>query len=75
VTNGYLGVEQVAERFGISTRSVHEYVKRRAIPHRRLPAMRRIVFIEDELRAWIDGAALEVVHPPQGGRIVRPQSE
>jgi predicted DNA-binding transcriptional regulator AlpA len=73
VTNGYLGVEQVAARFGVCTRTVHEWVKRRAIPHRRLPAVRPIVFLERELDAWVDGAELEEITPSQGGRIVRPK--
>ena len=74
MTSGYLGVESVAAMFDMSPRTVHELVKKRAIPHRKLPAMRRLVFLEDELRDWLDGAELEVVTPRQGGRICRPMT-
>ena len=42
------------------------------VPHRKPPGGRRCLFIEDEVRAWVDGAALEVVELPRGGRVVRP---
>lgn len=62
-----------AARFlgGISRRTIHEYTRRDAIPHRVLPHGRRCLFEADELRAWMDGAELERVDLPHGGRVVR----
>lgn len=68
----YLLVEDVAERLHCSTRTVHELTRTLAIPHRRLPGGRRCLFRPDELEAWENGAALEVVEQPRGGRVVRP---
>jgi excisionase family DNA binding protein len=70
----YLRVEDVAERLRCSTRSVHELTRTNAIPHRRLPGTRRCLFREDELAAWEDGAALDVVELTRGGRVVRPSA-
>ena len=33
--------------------------------------MRRCLFIEEELRRWLDGAAIETIELDGGGRIVR----
>jgi excisionase family DNA binding protein len=68
----YLLVEDVAERLRCSVRSVHELTRTLAIPHRRMPGSRRCLFRLDELEAWEDGAALEVLELDRGGRIVRP---
>jgi predicted DNA-binding transcriptional regulator AlpA len=69
----YLRLEDVAEDFlRCSPRSVHELTRRNAIPLRRIPGVRRVLFVEDELRAWIDGAELEVI---DGGRVVRPKGK
>lgn len=68
----YLLVEDVAARHRCSTRSVHELTRLRAIPHRKLPGSRRCLFLEHELAAWENGAALEVVELPRGGRVVKP---
>lgn len=56
---------------GLSRRTIHEYTRRDEIPHRVLPHGRRCLFDPDELRAWMDGAELERVDLPHGGRIVR----
>ncbi len=69
----YLLVEDVADRLHVSPRTVHELTRTAAIPHRRLPGARRCLFREDELSAWEDGATLEVIDQPRGGRIVRPK--
>jgi hypothetical protein len=56
---------------GLSRRTIHEYSRRDEIPHRVLPHGRRLLFDPDELREWMDGAALERIDLPHGGRIVR----
>jgi len=33
---------------------------------------RRCLFVESDLLEWLDGAELEVVQLPLGGRVVRP---
>jgi len=67
----YILVEEVAKRLHVTPRTVHELTRTAAIPHRRLPGARRCLFREDELTAWENGAALEHVTQPRGGRIVR----
>jgi excisionase family DNA binding protein len=69
----YLLVEDVAVRLRCSRRTVHELTRTGAIPHRRLPGGRRCLFRPDELDAWEDGAPLEVIETPRGGRVVRPK--
>jgi hypothetical protein len=39
-----------------------------------LPHGRRCLFDPNELKAWMDGAELERVDLPHGGRVVRPRS-
>ena len=56
---------------GLSRRTIHEYTRRGEIPHRVLPHGRRCLFDPDELREWMDGASLERIDLPHGGRIVR----
>jgi excisionase family DNA binding protein len=70
----YLVVESVAERLHVSTRVVHELTRNKSIPHRKLPGMRRVLFVEAELEQWENGAELEVVDLRDGGRIVRPKA-
>jgi excisionase family DNA binding protein len=70
--NGYLLVEEVAERLRCSTRTIHELTRTSAIPHRRLPGTRRCLFRADELEAWENGSPLEVTKLPRGGRLVVP---
>lgn len=69
----FLLVEDVAEMLGCSPRTVHERTRLREIPHRKPAGVRRVLFLEDELRAWLDGAPLEVEELPRGGRVVRPK--
>lgn len=68
----YLLVEDVAAQLGCSVRSIHERTRLGDIPCRRPPGMRRWLFTQDELDAWINGAQLEVLEGPRGGRVVRP---
>jgi excisionase family DNA binding protein len=65
-------VEDVAALLGCSKRTVHERARLGEIPHRRPPAARRLLFLESEIRAWLDGSPLEIVPSPRGGRVVRP---
>jgi predicted DNA-binding transcriptional regulator AlpA len=71
----YLQVEDVAGLLGCSKRTVHERARLGQIPHRRPPSARRLLFVESEIRAWLDGAQLEMVQLPRGGRVVRPRVE
>jgi excisionase family DNA binding protein len=69
----YLVVEDVAKLLGVSRRTVHELTRTGRVPHRVLPHGRRCLFEEPWLRAWADGAELERIELPGGGRIVRPR--
>jgi len=69
----FLFVEDVAERERCSTRTIHERARLGEIPHLKRPGSRRLLFREDWLAAYDDGAQLEVVDQPRGGRIVRPK--
>jgi excisionase family DNA binding protein len=66
----YLVVEDVAELLHVSTRTVRELTRSGRIPHRRVPGQRRCLFLEGELREWLDGAELEARELPRGGRVV-----
>jgi excisionase family DNA binding protein len=68
VKRQYLTVEEVAELLRSTPRSVHGLTQQNRIPCRRLPGVRRLLFVEEELEAWINGAELEVV---DDGRVVR----
>ena len=69
----YLVVEDVCERYGVSSRWVHERTRKGTIPHRVLPHGRRCLFEEPWLEAYEAGCELEVVELHAGGRIVRPK--
>ena len=70
----FLLVEGAAALLGCSKRTVHERARLGEIPHRRPPAARRLLFLEPEIRAWLDGAPLELVELPRGSRVVRPRT-
>jgi excisionase family DNA binding protein len=73
--SGYRTVEEAAEILRVSTRTVHGLTGRRAIPCRRLPGTRRVLFRDGELEAWIESGGtieLEVVEGDRGGFAVRP---
>jgi hypothetical protein len=72
VATRFLTVEDVAAKYGISRRTIHELTRNARIPHRVLPNTRRCLFEEDALRLWEDGAELERVDLHNGGRIIRP---
>lgn len=69
----YLTVEEVAERYRCSVRTIHERVARGELPHRKLPGTRRLLFAEHELAAFESGAELEFIETNRG-RIVRPRA-
>lgn len=72
----YLVVEDVAELLRCSVRTVHELTRSNRVPHRRIAGTRRCLFLEHELRAWIEDAPeLEVVQRRDGSRIVRPRGQ
>ena len=71
-----LHVEDVGRLLGISTRSVHELTRRRAIPCRRIAGTRRILFDAEEVSDWVDSGGaveLEVIEGRDGGLVVRPK--
>jgi Helix-turn-helix domain len=70
----YLLVEDVADRLRCSIRSIHELTRSIAIPHRRMPGLRRCLFRADELEAWENGSPLKVIPMPRGGRAVVPRT-
>jgi excisionase family DNA binding protein len=72
--SGYLRVEDVAELLGCSKDVVYRVTGADGIPCRKIGGVRRVLFIQDELDAWINGAELEAVKAPNGGRIVRPKA-
>jgi excisionase family DNA binding protein len=69
----YLTVDEAADFLRCSVRSLHGLTAAGRIPHRRLGGQRRLLFLEEELTAWVDGAELERLETRDGGRIVRPK--
>lgn len=72
--NRYLRHDEAAERLRMSPRTLHELARRREVPHRRPAGTRRLLYRESELMAWVDGAELETIETPAGGRVVRPKA-
>lgn len=70
----FMTTDEVAALLRCSRRSVHELTRRRQIPHRIRPYGRACLFLEDEVRAWLDGCELAVSELAGGGRTVRPKS-
>jgi hypothetical protein len=64
----------IADVLPKSKRSIHELTRRGLIPHSRIPGTRACLFDPAEIRAWLDGAPLEVIELPGGGRRVRPMT-
>ena len=67
----FLTAEEVSARLRCSLRTVHELSRRNEIPLRRLPGTRRLLFPLIDIQAWEEGAPLEVIELPRGGRSVR----
>jgi excisionase family DNA binding protein len=68
----FLVTAEVAVLLRCSIRTVHELTRRNAIPHRKMARTRRCLFLESEVREWLNGEMLEVTRLEDGGRIVRP---
>jgi predicted DNA-binding transcriptional regulator AlpA len=60
----YLGVDEVAELLVVSQWAIYDRSRRGAIPHRKPPGSRKLLFLVEEIRAWVDGAELESTTPP-----------
>lgn len=74
MTSPFLLVDEVAARYRLSAWSIHERARLGLIPHRKLAAgSSRLLFIPEELTACENGAPLEVLELPGGGRVVRPR--
>ncbi len=70
----YIGVPEVAARYGISAGVVYEWVRNASIPQRKLPGKKMILFDAGDLDLYDDGAIdLVVKRLKGGGRIVRPK--
>jgi predicted DNA-binding transcriptional regulator AlpA len=72
VNASYLGVQDIAEMLSMSPWSVYDKARTGRLPHRKPPGSRKLLFLEDEVRAWVDGAELEVFSTAGGGRVCRP---
>jgi excisionase family DNA binding protein len=72
VSAPYLGVDEVAAMLDMSRWSVYDKTRTGAIPHRKPPGSRKVLFVEAEIRAWVDGADLEVFNTAGGGRVCKP---
>jgi hypothetical protein len=72
----YLSLAQVVERYaGVWSKwQLYEWTRTGQIPHRKLPGRRELIFDVDELEAFEDGAPLETLKLPGGGRVCRPAS-
>jgi hypothetical protein len=68
----FLAAPAAAAYLGVSLRTLHERARLRQVPHRRPPYSRRLIFLEHELVAWLDGAELECRELCGGGRVVKP---
>jgi excisionase family DNA binding protein len=70
VSSRYLTLAEAARLLDLSTYTVRTRASAGEIPHRKLPGSFRILFLEHELAAWVDGAPIETV-PTDEGRVVR----
>ncbi len=69
----FLTVEEVAERYRTSVKSIHDRTRTNRIPYLKRDGFRRLLFPLADLEAWDAGAELVVVVLPDG-RAVRAQS-
>jgi hypothetical protein len=70
----YLLTEDIAERYGATVRWIDEESRCGRLPHRKLPGRRRRLYLLEELDAFDNGAPLETVTLPNGGKHVRPKA-
>jgi Helix-turn-helix domain len=66
VTPIFLTVEETAERYRTSVKSIHDKTRADKIPHLKRQGFRRLLFPVAELDAWDAWAELEVVALPDG---------
>jgi excisionase family DNA binding protein len=69
----YLRQPDVAELLGATERTIKALVARRAIPHRKLPGVKAVLFPAVELHGWIDDplTPLQIEVGNDGARAVR----
>lgn len=70
----YLAFAAVLERYaGVYSKfSLYEMTRTCRVPHRKMPGTRSLLFLESDLEQWEDGAELETIQLPGGGRICKP---
>jgi excisionase family DNA binding protein len=68
----YLVAKEAAEYCRMTLRSLHERTANRSIPYRRIAGMRKLLFLREELDAFLEGADLETIEKADGSLIVRP---
>jgi hypothetical protein len=68
----YLTAEEAAQFTRRGLRAIQQLTSQRAIPHRKQPGTRRVLYPARELEQWIDGADLETIELAGGGRVVKP---
>jgi Helix-turn-helix domain len=68
----FLTVEEVAERYRTSVKSIHDRTRTNRIPYLKRDGFRRLLFPLNDLQRWDEGAVLELVELPDG-RAVRAQ--
>jgi excisionase family DNA binding protein len=73
VSTRYLTIEEAAPLVGMGVRRLRERAAEGTVTHRRIGGTRRLLFDPDELERWANGAELETIRTPGGGRIVRPK--
>jgi excisionase family DNA binding protein len=68
----YLCTKQAADYLCLSVAAVQRLAAGGAIPHRKLPGTRNLLFVPSELDAYANGQVeLETIERERGGRIVR----
>lgn len=73
--NAYLTAEEVADRYRTSVKAIHDKTRRDGIPFIKRPGIRRILFPIADLELWDEGAGLEVLSLPDGGKRVKPNQQ
>lgn len=70
----FLTVDEAADVLRLSVRAIHERTRpgNRSIPMRKMAGTRKLLFVADELRDFMDGADLETIEKADGTVIVRP---
>jgi excisionase family DNA binding protein len=71
-TRRFIGVADVADRYGVTRSTVYEWIRRGAIPYRKLPGRKMVLFSIADLDVFDDGNCELEVRRVKGGRIVRP---